>query len=80
MNKILIRDVGCLNSCNTCVNGFYYWVVWQDWDDPNLVLAFHLGNEVFQVIQWPPIPESRGTYCLMIISPCDGKKYDNGVE
>ncbi|XVF75496.1 hypothetical protein PTKIN_Ptkin13bG0192200 [Pterospermum kingtungense] len=39
------------NFNNTCVNGVYYWQVYKLFDYK--VLAFHLGTEVFQLIESP---------------------------
>ncbi|XVE68718.1 hypothetical protein DITRI_Ditri09bG0091700 [Diplodiscus trichospermus] len=43
------------NSNNACVNGVYYWMVFK-FLCYFKVLAFHLSNEVFQLIDWPPVP------------------------
>ncbi|XP_021296129.1 F-box protein CPR30-like [Herrania umbratica] len=43
---------------NTCVNGVYYWTAFNL---HHKVLAFHFGNEVFELIDWPTVPEPRYT-------------------
>ncbi|KAK6233886.1 hypothetical protein QUC31_006292 [Theobroma cacao] len=57
----------CNSDSNTCVNGVYYWVAFKILHY-HKVLAFHFGNEVFQLIDWPTVPEpqySNGQLCRL---------------
>ncbi|XVF82961.1 hypothetical protein PTKIN_Ptkin16aG0094200 [Pterospermum kingtungense] len=44
-------------SSSACVNGVNYWVAIKF--EFYKVLAFHFSNEVFQLIDWPPVPEPK---------------------
>ncbi|XVF82965.1 hypothetical protein PTKIN_Ptkin16aG0094600 [Pterospermum kingtungense] len=56
------------NTSNACVNGVYYWLAYKEWEYTK-VLAFHFSNEVFQLIDWPPVTDMHG----MLLPLPDGR-------
>ncbi|KAL4279576.1 hypothetical protein GQ457_03G001110 [Hibiscus cannabinus] len=70
----LVEEKTLYNSKNACVNGVYYWVAsdyvpyWK-----HCVVAFDMRIEVFQLIQWPHIPDTQpnSTGELVIIPSVD---------
>ncbi|XWS75104.1 hypothetical protein CRYUN_Cryun01aG0056300 [Craigia yunnanensis] len=74
----------CPNYNNACVNGVYYWQVFKSYPSRSvtvMVLAFHLGTEVFKLIKSPifghgkllPLHDGR-------ISIWDSKTMERSIE